>query len=296
MIIPTAILPRKKKKKDFIDVTGLDLEPEEMRTNVPAQKPEVKPTEKPSAPPKVIYPKGLKDTYKVISPEGKTEEFTQNQFESLKKKGLSIAEYFERQKLQEMQAQAQQVVPQIGVIPENLPEPVERAEQGPYGTVKNIGGAVAGAGTFLGAVKLGAAAGTAITPGVGTAIGAIGAAGGYLASLSISQRGKVRDNVAAAKSSRTALTRITNAVNLGEDPALGVQKYNEQWGEIMAAYAEIKKLNDGSLKRFLSGGMQEQQLIEDMLATKSAYDLQMLKAVNNPNPVQVIPEQFISEQ
>jgi hypothetical protein len=222
------------------------------------------------------------DQAKWALPEGTVPTGTQQQ--AIKQQGA----------VQEQQAIGAELAQQVGQPNEAL---LENIEATPYNWGSAAGAGAVGAIPGLVARGLaGAAVGTAIAPGIGTAIGGAAAIGGFLMAA--------RSNLASQMTGEIAAKKITltegnaNLKNLIADTnanpshaAENLALFNYQLSRIERAYSELHLDTQRNLDKFLgkdgTAQLERYASFYSVGGDRDLYVLQMQMALINPDPKKV---------
>lgn len=243
---------------------------------------------------KVIYPKTIKDTYKIeqYNPETKsreTTEFTRAEYEKLNKiegkqfpqtsdekvkKVLSLNLNPEQLAGKETEIRNRELAAQVG----NVSTLGMQSQQGLFESKTGL----LAAGLGAGAAGAGIAAGTA-TGGI-AALAGLGVVSAKFAAEARSTASEVKQKYDTSKSNIAILKRAVNAGAIDVDTA--VEAFNENLRTMRQAEIDLKKLGDTDVKKWLSGVSNEQAEVDEYLNKGGLEgDISLFRlAILQPNP------------
>lgn len=203
-----------------------------------------------------------------------------------------------QQKMQQLAQQGMITPEELGMLGQQFEN--NGALAGISTTGAAFGGALSGA-TTLGGIGAGIGSvvpgiGTAIGGGIGAGIGAIvGGIGGAFGKKTIQKRQSVKEANKNFSSAKTNKDKILNYVNQGlvtEGQARSLWAAEKE--SVYSSYAYLKRETQNDLNNFLGQPGDDLIAIENYLALDMQYDLELEKALMQPNPLMIryiAPEQ-----
>jgi len=173
--------------------------------------------------------------------------------------------------------------------------------EGAFSQAKALGAAAAG---LTGGAALGAGVGALggpfapITIPAGAAIGGVtGALGGYFGSISFEKKQDVKNSMSVYTGSKSNMMWIINQVNSGRmSGAQASEMFNEEKTNFYVARDNLKKLTDGNLDRFLSGGVDDLAKVYAFEDRLPFMQEQLAQAILMPDPNKILSEVEIIQE